>query len=252
MAEISPDKPSVAGALQGQVALVTGAAKRIGRSIALRLAREGADVAVNYHQSEAEARQVAEEIRALGRRALVAQADVSQAKEVTAMMVLVEREFGRLDILINNAGVFFDVPFESLTEEQWDFTLNSNLKSQYLCAQAALVLLRRSGSGRIVNLSSIGAFEPKPHHVHYCVSKAGVVMLTRCLARALGPEIRVNSVAPGKIQFPGEEIDQGYIRRTPLAKVGGGEDIADAVVFLLESDFITGQTILVDGGRMLT
>jgi NAD(P)-dependent dehydrogenase (short-subunit alcohol dehydrogenase family) len=238
--------------LTGQVALVTGAAKRIGRSIALRLAAAGADIALNYHLSAKEAAELAEEIRRLGRRAAVFAADVSRASDVREMLAGVEREFGRLDILVNNAGVFFDVPFPELTEDQWDFTLNTNLKSQYLCAQAALPLLRRSGRGRIVNLSSIGAFQPKPNHVHYCVSKAGVVMLTRCLARALAPDITVNSVAPGKIQFPGEEIDQGYIRRTALGKVGDGDDIAETVLFLLQSDFITGQTVLVDGGRMLS
>lgn len=238
--------------LTGQTALVTGAGKRIGRSIALRLARAGADVAVNYHESAAEASQVAEEIGKMGRHAAIFPADVSRADPVRELFGAVEREFGRLDILVNNAGVFFGVPFAELTEEQWDFTLGANLKAQYLCAQAGLALLKRSGRGRIVNISSIGAFQPKPDHVHYCVSKAGVVMLTRCLARALGPEITVNSVAPGKIQFSGEEIDQGYIRRTPLAKVGDGDDIADTVLFLIQSDFITGQTILVDGGRMLT
>ncbi|HVB32782.1 MAG TPA: SDR family NAD(P)-dependent oxidoreductase [Patescibacteria group bacterium] len=239
-------------ALNGQVALVTGAAKRIGRSIALRLAAAGADVVVNYHHSAEEAREVGEAIRKSGRRASVIAADVSQSSQVRELFAAIEGEFGRLDILVNNAGVYFEAPFETLTEEQWDLTLNSNLKSQYLCAQAALPLMRRAGRGRIVNLSSIGAFQPKPSHVHYCVSKAGVVMMTRCLARALGPSITVNSVAPGKIQFAGEEIDQGYIRRAPLAKVGTGEDIADAVLFLIQAEFITGQVILIDGGRMLT
>lgn len=239
-------------ALAGQVALVTGAAKRIGRSIALRLAAAGADVVVNYNHSDDDAREVGESIRKMGRRTSVIAADVSRAASVKELFAAIEREFGRLDILVNNAGVYFEEPFESLTEDQWDFTLNSNLKSQYLCAQAALPLMRRAGRGRIVNLSSIGAFQPKPSHVHYCVSKAGVVMLTRCLARALGPAITVNSVAPGKIQFPGEEIDQGYVRRTPLAKVGTGDDIARAVLFLVQAEFITGQVFLIDGGRLLT
>ncbi len=238
--------------LAGQVALVTGAAKRIGRAIALRLASAGADVGINYSHSAGEAASVAEEIRKMGRRAATFPGDLTRQADVREMFRAVEIEFGRLDVLVNNAGVFFAAPFAELTEEQWDFTLDTNLKSQYLCAQAALPLLRRSKRGRIVNISSIGAFQPKPDHVHYCVSKAGVVMLTRCLARALGPEITVNSVAPGKIQFPGEEIDQGYIRRSPLAKVGGGEDIAETVLFLIQSEFLTGQTILVDGGRMLT
>jgi NAD(P)-dependent dehydrogenase (short-subunit alcohol dehydrogenase family) len=239
-------------ALSGQVALVTGAAKRIGRSIASRLAREGADVVVNYGRSRAEAEELVAEIQALGRRALAWQADVSRSDQVRAMFAAVEKYFGRLDILVNNAGMFVPAPFERLTEEQWDRILGTNLKSQYLCAQAAVPLMKRRGRGRIVNISSIGAFQPKPAYVHYCVSKAGVVMLTRCLARALGPEIAVNSVAPGKIEFPGEEPDEAYIRRTPLARVGTGEDIAEAVLFFIRAEFITGQVLLVDGGRTLT
>jgi NAD(P)-dependent dehydrogenase (short-subunit alcohol dehydrogenase family) len=238
--------------LAGQVALVTGAARRIGRSIAARLAREGADVVVNYHQSRAEAEGLVGELQGLGRRALALQADVSRGEEVRAMFAAVEREFARLDILVNNAGIFFPAAFDELSEEQWDRILAINLKAQYLCAQAAVPLMKRRGRGRIVNLSSIGAFQPKPRYVHYCVSKAGVVMLTRCLARALGPEIAVNSVAPGKIEFPGEELDEAYIRRAPLARVGSGDDIAEAVLFLIRSEFITGQVILVDGGRTLT
>jgi 3-oxoacyl-[acyl-carrier protein] reductase len=238
--------------LSGQVALVTGAAKRIGRSIASRLAREGADVVVNFNRSRAEAEELVRELQALGRRAFAWQADVARSDQVRGMFDAIERQLGRLDILVNNAGMFFPAPFEQLTEEQWDRILATNLKGQYLCAQAAAPLMKRQGRGRIVNLSSIGAFQPKPAYVHYCVSKAGVVMLTRCLARALGPEIAVNSVAPGKIEFPGEELDEAYIRRTPLARVGSGEDIAEAVLFLIRSEFITGQVILVDGGRTLT
>ncbi len=238
--------------LSGQVALVTGAAKRIGRSIASRLAREGADVVVNYNRSRSDAESLAQEIEALGRRALPWPADVSRSDEVRGMFAAVEKQLGRLDILVNNAGMFFPAAFEQLTEEQWDRILGTNLKAQYLCAQAAVPLMKRQGRGRIVNISSIGAFQPKPAFVHYCVSKAGVVMLTRCLARALGPEIAVNSVAPGKIEFPGAELDEAYIRRAPLARVGSGEDIAEAVLFFIRSEFITGQVLLVDGGRTLT
>lgn len=238
--------------LQGQVALVTGAAKRIGRGIALRLARDGADVVVNYGGSRTEAEQLAGEIKALGRRALACQADVSRREQVESMFAVVERDFGRLDVLVNNAGMFFAAPFEQLTEQQWDTIMAVNLKAQFLCAQAAARLMRRQGRGRIVNLSSLGGFLPWPQFTHYCVSKAGVIMLTRCLARALAPEITVNSVAPGTIQFSGEPPDEDYIRRAPLHKTGTADDIASAVSFLVQSDFITGQVILVDGGRSLT
>lgn len=238
--------------LAGQVALITGAAKRIGRSIAEKLAAEGADIAVNYATSRTEAEALAAALRASGRRAVACQADVSRKADVDRLFAAVEKEFGRLDILVNNAGVFFPAKFDELTEEQWDRIHNVNLKAQFLCAQAAARLMKRAGRGRIVNISSLGGLLPWPDYTHYCTSKAGVIMLTRCLARALAPEITVNSVAPGTIQFPGEPPDTDYIRRTPLQKTGRGEDIADAVFYLVQAEFVTGQLIVVDGGRSLT
>jgi 3-oxoacyl-[acyl-carrier protein] reductase/pteridine reductase len=238
--------------LRGKVALVTGAARRIGRSIALRLAQEGADVAVNYRHSAEDAEQVAAEICAKGVRGVALQADVSVVGEVQAMFRALEREMGRLDILVNNAGVFFAAPVLQMSVQQWDTAMNSNLKSQFLCAQAATPLLKRNPPGRIINLSSLGGMLAWPNFTHYCVSKAGSIMLTRCLARALAPDILVNSIAPGTIQFEGEIPDEDYIRRTPLGRTGTGEDIAEAVVFLARSEFVTGQVIAVDGGRLLT
>jgi 3-oxoacyl-[acyl-carrier protein] reductase/pteridine reductase len=239
------------GPLEGRVALVTGAAKRIGRCIALKLAANGAVVVVNYAGSKADAEDVVAEIAATGGRAIAWQANVARRDEVQAMFAGVEREFGRLDILVNNAGVFFMAKFLELTEEQWDKILDTNLKAQFLCAQAAAPLLKRSGAGHIVNLSSLGGMLAWPGLTHYCVSKAGVIMLTRCLARALAPEIQVNSVAPGTIQFPGEVPDEDYIHRAPLKKTGTGDDIAEAVLFLVTSKFVTGQVLVVDGGRSL-
>jgi NAD(P)-dependent dehydrogenase (short-subunit alcohol dehydrogenase family) len=234
--------------LEGQVALVTGGAKRVGRSIALGLASEGADVVVNYLESQVEAEELSAEIRAMGRRAITVEADVSQRADVEKLFMFAENEFGRLDILVNNAGIFHPVKFEDLSEEQWDQMMNVNLKSQFLCAQAAAPIMKRQGRGRIINLVSLGVW---PLYTHYCVSKAGCIMLTQCLARALGPEILVNSVAPGTIQFPGEAPDEEYIRRVPLHRTGKGEDIAGAVVYLAGAEFVTGQTIVVDGGRSL-
>ena len=241
-----PSKP-----LDGQVALVTGAAKRIGRSIALRLAGEGAAIAVNYRGSKADAEAVVREIQATGVKAVAIQADVSKRDEVVKLFAEVEREFGRLDILVNNAGDFFAAKFQDLTDEQWDRIMNANLKSQFLCAQAAAPIMKRQGRGRIVNISSLGGLLAWPAFTHYCVSKAGVIMLTRCLAQALAPEILVNSVAPGTIQFPGEPPDEDYIRRVPLHRTGKGDDIAGAVAYLATADFVTGQVMVVDGGRML-
>lgn len=240
--------------LDGQVALVTGGARRIGRSIALKLAAEGASVVVNYRTSKGEAESVIQEIGAAGRRSKALRADVSSRAEVQAMMAEIDREFGRLDILVNNAGVFFPATFEELTEQQWDSILDTNLKSQFLCSQAAAPRLRQRGRGRIVNLASLGGLLAWPKYTHYCVSKAGVIMLTRCLARALAPEICVNAVAPGTITFPGDspELEQQFIRRAPLRRTGSGDDIANTVVFLVQSAFITGQVFVVDGGRSLT
>jgi pteridine reductase len=237
---------------EGQVALVTGGAKRIGRSIALRLAEDGADVAINYMSSKPEAEALAAQIESMGRRALTVEGDVSQRGDVQKIFGAIEGKFGRLDILVNNAGVFFAAKFEELTEEQWDRILNANLKSQFLCAQAAAPMMKKQGRGRIINLSSLGGFLAWPAYTHYCVSKAGVIMLTRCLARALAPKILVNSVAPGTIQFPGEEADEDYIQRAPLERTGTGEDIAGAVAYLARAEFVTGQVIIVDGGRALT
>lgn len=241
----------IAKPFEGKVALVTGAAKRIGRSIALRLAGEGAAVAVNYGRSRAEAEQVAVEINSAGGRAIPIQADVSKRPEVEKLFASVDKEFGRLDILVNNAAVFFAAKFEELTDDEWDRIQDTNLKSQFLCSQAAVPLLRRAGGGHIINISSLGAFLAWPNYTHYCVSKAGSVMLTKCLAVALGPEILVNSVAPGTIAFPGEPPHENFIQRAPLHKTGSGEDIADAVVYLASSKFVTGQVIGVDGGRTI-
>ena len=237
--------------LAGQVALVTGAAKRVGRSIALRLAAEGVDLVINYESSKPEAQQLVEEIKASGRRAIAVQGDVSQRSDVQKLFATTEAEFKRLDILVNNAGMFFAADFEQLTEEQWDQILNTNLKSQFLCCQTAAPIMKRQGRGRIINISSLGGLLPWPAYTHYCVSKAGSIMLTKCLARALGPEITVNSVAPGTIQFPGEKPDEDYIRKVPLHRTGTGDEIAQAVLYFATADFVTGQILAVDGGRLL-
>lgn len=234
--------------------LVTGAGKRIGRSVALRLASEGADVVVNYRSSKSEADEVVGQIAAAGRRAIAVEADVTKRSDVTAMFARVDEEFGRLDILVNNVGMFFSAKFEELKEEQWDRILDVNLKSQFLCCQAAAPMLRRSGQGRIINFASLGGLLAWPAYTQYCVSKAGVIMLTRCLARALAPEITVNAIAPGTISFPGDapDIAEDYLKRAPLKRTGTAKDIDDAVVYLAQSSFVTGQVLVVDGGRTLT
>jgi NAD(P)-dependent dehydrogenase (short-subunit alcohol dehydrogenase family) len=240
--------------LTGQVALVTGAAKRIGRSIALELAQRGADVVVNYRSSRVEAERVMAEIINMGRRATTVQADVSVRADVERLVSSAEAMFGRLDILVNNAGMFQHVPFNEITDEQWNGILATNLTSQFLCSQIATLPLKKSGRGRIINLASLGGLLAWPGYTHYCVSKAGVISLTRCLARALAPDITVNAVAPGTITFEGDaaELEADFIRRAPLRRTGKGSDIAESVAFLAESDFITGQVLVVDGGRSIT
>ena len=239
--------------LQGQVALVTGSARRLGRVIALTLARAGANVVVNYHRSRAEALATAREIAALGVEVLAVRADVAKPAQVQAMFRAVERRFGRLDILVNNAGVFFRGKWDQLREKDWDRVLDINLKGTFFCAQAAARLMRRQKRGHIINISSLGGLQAWPSYAHYCASKAAAIMLTRCLAKALAPHIRVNSVAPGTIRFPGERrsrFPENVVRTTPLQKAGRPEDVAEMVLYLATyGDFITGQVFAVDGGK---
>jgi|SRR5580658_1679036 NAD(P)-dependent dehydrogenase (short-subunit alcohol dehydrogenase family) len=242
---------STALPLDGRVALVTGAARRIGRSVALRLAADGADIAFSYHHSKAEADSLVAEITALGRTAQAYEADVTHRDEVFQLVEAAGKMRGRLDVLVNNVGMFFGKPFEQLTEADWDTIMATNLKSQFFAAQAAAPLLRVSGHGSIVNFASLGGLLAWPNYVHYCVSKAGVIMLTRTLSRALAPEIRVNAIAPGTISFPDDAtgIAEDFIRRAPLKRTGRPEDVAGAASYLAQADFVTGQVLVVDGGR---
>jgi NAD(P)-dependent dehydrogenase (short-subunit alcohol dehydrogenase family) len=239
--------------LQGQVALVTGAAKRIGRAIALTLAEAGARVVVSYSTSEAEAEETVREIERRGGQGVAMQADVSRPAEVKKLVAAAEKKFGPVDILVNNAGIFAALQWDKISEADWDRFQNVNLKAQFFCAQAVAKGMKERRRGKIINLASLGGLRAWPTFIPYCVSKAGVIMLTRCLARALAPEIQVNAVAPGSIQFPGEEPNENYIHRAPLKRTGTPQDVARAVLFLCtQADFITGQVLVVDGGYSLT
>jgi 3-oxoacyl-[acyl-carrier protein] reductase/pteridine reductase len=232
--------------LAGKVVLVTGAAKRIGRGIALRLAAEGARVVIHYNRSEAEARRTAEECGG----AVLVRAKLEDVSAIARMFAEVEERMGRLDGLVNNAARFTRFDPLDITERDWDFIHSVNLKAVFFCCQHGARLMRKSGGGRIVNISSLGGIRPWAEHAHYCASKAGVIMLTRALAKAWAPEITVNSVAPGVIPF--EDIDERgkrMIENTPAKRGGTPAEVADAVVYFLgATNFITGQLLAVDGG----
>jgi pteridine reductase len=239
----------------GKVALVTGAAKRVGKAIALGLARRGAHVAISYHRSEAEAQQTVQEIEAYGAQSMAVRGDISRSVEVDAMIAQVMSHFGRIDILVNNASNYYKTPFTGLTEEQWDDLVGTNLKGTFLVAKRVGDEMLKAGSGKIINLADWTGFRPYKDYIPYCVAKAGVIALTKALAKTLAPHIQVNAVAPGPVLLP-EEFDDSIraavIRATPLKRIGTPEDIAQTVVFLVEgSDFITGATIVVDGGRLI-
>ncbi len=241
--------------LAGRVVMVTGGGRRIGRVIALSFARAGADVAVNYHASRHEALNTVKEIQALGRRAEAFRADVSNPAPIRRMFLEFERRFDRLDVLVNNAGVFFPVRWDRLTDKDWDRVLGINLKGAFFCAQAAAKLMLASRGGHIINISSLGGLQAWPSYIHYCASKAANIMLTRCLAKALAPRIRVNSIAPGTILFPDEKRTPALrrsIRATPLKQPGRPEDIAEMALYLAtHDDYITGQVFVVDGGQSI-
>jgi NAD(P)-dependent dehydrogenase (short-subunit alcohol dehydrogenase family) len=232
--------------MTGKVILVTGAAKRIGRSIALRLAAEGAQVAIHYNGSEQEARATAKECN----DAPIFRADLESVADIRRMFDEVSDRFGRLDGLVNNAARFTQMDPLKIEEADWDFIHSVNLKSVFFCCQAAAKLMLAGDGGHIVNISSLGALKPWTEHAHYCSSKAGVVMLTKVLAKAWAPKIAVNSVAPGVIPFDktDERIDR-FIAATPAGRAGTGDEVAEAVLFFLKSTrFITGQLVAVDGG----
>jgi len=238
--------------LQGCVALVTGAAKRLGRAVALRLAEEGAEVVIHYRSSAADAQSAVAEIEKFGRRGCAISADLSSVADIQRLFDEAAKQFGRLDILVNSAANFLPSSIISTTEEIWDASLDSNLKAPFFCAQAAAPLLRRT-RGTIINFADTGGLLGWPGYIAHSVSKAGVVMLTKVLAKALAPEVRVNAIAPGTITMPGDppEWEADFIKRAPLRRTGAPSDIADAVVYLVQSQFMTGQLLVIDGGRTL-
>jgi NAD(P)-dependent dehydrogenase (short-subunit alcohol dehydrogenase family) len=267
--------------LDGKVAFVTGGARRIGRAIAIALARDGADVAISWHTSQTEAAQTVAEIASFGRNAVATQCDVRSEDSVRAAIAAVVAEFGRLDILVNNAGIFASAALESLSLDQWDLVFDTNSRGPFLVAREALPHLR-AARGRIVNLGSLGATHAWAGHAHYCASKAAVHMLTEAMAKAFAPEVSVNCVAPGWIESDptlssaaADEKDGApslmdsaasgqserrlesqaarFAAKTPMGRNGSAEEVAQAVLFFAAGPhFVTGQILAVDGGLGLT
>ena len=238
-----------------RTALVTGAARRVGRAIALELARAGCDVAVHCWRSMKEAEQVADEIRALGRRAIVVSADLLDMDAPARIVDEVVRGLGRLDVLVNNASVFEKTPLDEADASTWDRVLRINVVAPALLSRAAAPVMRSAGAGCIINLTDILADRPIARYGPYCASKAAFTNLTRMLALELAPEITVNAIAPGIAVFPDdydEEIRKRLTAKVPLQRTGSPEEIAALVRFLItQGNYITGQIIAVDGGMSL-
>jgi len=250
--------------LSGKTAIVTGSAVGVGRATALGLAKRGANVVVNYSRSEQEANETVEQVEALGTKALLVRADVSDDSQVRAMVQRSVEAFGAVHVLVNNAATTAFVNFadlEGLKEEHWDRILAVNLKGPFFCSRAAATHMKSAGEGAIINIASVAGIRAVGSSIAYAASKAGLINLTVALARVLAPEVRVNCVAPGFIDTRWlreglgpiyEPARQATAQQTPLGRVATPQDIAQVVLSLIEgADFVTGQTIVVDGGNII-
>ncbi len=243
--------------IESRAALITGG-KRIGATVAVELARRGADIALAYNRSRAEADETAQAVRGLNRRATAIRADLSRAEDCNQLVAQAAADLGRLDILVNMASIYVSTPFDDLRETQWNDSLNVDARAAFLCTRAAVPFMRAQGGGRVINFSDWLACSHRPRYkgfLTYYVAKATVIGLTEALALELAEDkILVNAIAPGPILAPpdlGEEEYEAVEKATPVGQWGGGEEIAKAVIALVDSDFMTGETIRVDGGRHL-
>jgi pteridine reductase len=236
-----------------RTALVTGGARRVGRALSLGLAEAGFDVLVNYHASASEAHDVVRQIEAMGQRAVAVQGDLSDSADVARLSEALRTHFGRLDLLVNNASIFEPRRLLEVEEEEWDRVMAVNLKAPFLVLKATADLLEANG-GSVVNLVDLSALQPWTEYAHHAVSKAGLLHLTRVMARALAPRVRVNAIAPGSVLPPDDhdEAERERARkRAALGTLGTPEDVLRTVLFLYRSPFITGEVVVVDGGSML-
>ncbi|MBI3761554.1 MAG: SDR family oxidoreductase [Chloroflexi bacterium] len=241
--------------MKNQVAVVTGSAHRVGKGIALGLAARGANIVAHYNRAAAEAAQTIAEIAALGVEALAAQADLSTPSGADRLFETTLARFGRIDALVNSAAVMEKLDILSLTADDWDRVINTNLRGPFLCSQrAARQMMKQEAGGTIVNIADVSGLQPWAKYPVHSVSKAGLIMLTQVMAKGLGPKVRVNAVAAGPVlRAPewSEERFQAVAAHSALKRAGTPDDVARAVIFLLENDYITGETIVVDGGGRL-
>jgi pteridine reductase len=240
--------------LSGRVALITGGARRVGKALSLALGRAGAAVVVNYNRSRNEAEETARELESLGARQTTFKADVSLKPEIDALIEHIRVEYGRLDIVVNSASLFESAKFRDITEADWRRVLDVNLTGPFLLSQAALPLLEESDAANIINIVDLSAIQAWPSYAHHAVSKAGLLHLTKVMARALAPKVRVNAIAPGTV-LPPDGYDgtagDGTSDRRVVEPAGTPDDVVRAMLYLIESSFVTGQTLIVDGGRTL-
>jgi pteridine reductase len=237
--------------INGKAALVTGGAHRLGRAFVLGLAEAGADVVIHYNTSVDAARATQRDIEALGRRAALVQADLSSADAPARIVAAASAAFGRLDVLVNSASLFERAPAAEITADAWDHTMAVNLRAPFLLTQAAAPVMRDGEGGVIVNIVDLSALQPWPSYAHHAVSKAGLLHLTRVLARALGPHIRVNAIAPGTVLPPDDGAAEEGSERRVTGRSGRPEDVVAALLYLVRSDFVTGECMAVEGGRLL-
>ena len=240
--------------LRNSVVLITGAAERVGRAIALHLAGQGAHIAFSYYLESEPWQQTLADIEALGVRALARQVEVRDSTQIKALVAATKARFGRIDVLINSASVWLKAPLLEIDEEAWDLALDVNLKGPFLCAQAVAPVMLDQGQGVILNITDLSAFQVWPGYAHHAASKAGLVSLTSSLAVELAPAVRVNAIAPGTILLPPDaspEKMQWAVDKSLLKRIGSPQDVARLVAFLIESDFATGGVYFMDGGRAL-
>ena len=236
--------------LRGRIALVTGAGRRVGRALAEALGRSGMRVGVHYHASEQGANETAATIAAAGGEAVVLPADLRDPSACTRLVDRVSEHFGGLHVLLNSAASMYRTPVGEVTAERWDDIMALNLRAPFFCAQAAVRHMRDGGA--IINIADLGALEVWPAYIPHGVSKAGLLHLTRSLARAFAPGVRVNAIAPGTVLPPDDwsDDDGNALRRsTPLQRHGAPDDVVNAMLYLLSADYVTGETLVVDGGR---